>query len=131
MNPYTDLIESEASVIRVFDQNIDPIELKWHRDLEDRRIIVLDGSGWYYQKEDELPITLQLWLHKCESKPYRIENNRSYYQYEIDQSYMIEIYKHEQMEDTSVISEILDDDETPMSVCFFPTYRHKIWFNVI
>ena len=58
MNPYVDSIESDASVIRVFDQNIDPIELKWHRDLEDRRIIVLEGSGWYYQKEDELPIKL-------------------------------------------------------------------------
>jgi hypothetical protein len=58
MNPYTDLIESDSSVIRVFDDNIDPIELKWHRDLEDRRITVLDGSGWYYQKEDELPIEL-------------------------------------------------------------------------
>jgi hypothetical protein len=58
MNPYTDLIESDSSVIRVFDENIDPIELKWHRDLEDRRITVLDGSGWYYQKEDELPIEL-------------------------------------------------------------------------
>lgn len=58
MNPYIDSIESDASVIRVFDQNIDPIELKWHRDLEDRRITVLEGSGWYYQKEDELPIEL-------------------------------------------------------------------------
>jgi quercetin dioxygenase-like cupin family protein len=58
MNPYTDFIESDSSVIRVFDQNIDPIELKWHRDLEDRRITVLEGSGWYYQKEDELPIEL-------------------------------------------------------------------------
>ena len=58
MNPYIDSIESDTSVIRVFDENIDPIELKWHRDLEDRRITVLEGSGWYYQKEDELPVEL-------------------------------------------------------------------------
>lgn len=58
MNPYIDSIESEASVIRVFDQNIDPIELKWHRDLEDREVIILEGEGWYFQKEDSLPIEL-------------------------------------------------------------------------
>ena len=30
--PYTDTIEDNSCVIREFDENIDPIELMWHRD---------------------------------------------------------------------------------------------------
>lgn len=58
MNPYIDLLENNKSVIRVFDESVDPIELKWHRDLEDRKITVLEGKGWYFQKEDSLPVEL-------------------------------------------------------------------------
>lgn len=58
MKPYTDEIESEATIVRFFDENIDPIELLWHRDLKDRKVTVLEGNGWYFQKENELPLEL-------------------------------------------------------------------------
>ena len=58
MKPYVDLQESESYVIREFDENIDPIELKWHRDLEDRLVEVIENTDWMFQFEDELPISM-------------------------------------------------------------------------
>ena len=55
--PYTDLEITKDYIIREFDQNIDPIELMWHRDQEDRLIEVLEGGkGWSIQQENELPL---------------------------------------------------------------------------
>jgi hypothetical protein len=51
---YTD-IESNECLIRTFDETIDPIELKWHRDDEDRMIIAVKKSDWKIQLENRLP----------------------------------------------------------------------------
>ncbi len=51
---YTDT-EISDGVIRIFDQTIDPIELKWHRDDEDRMIVPLELTDWKIQLEDRLP----------------------------------------------------------------------------
>lgn len=59
MIPYSDLEQSDKVIIREFNENIDPIELKWHRDLQSRTVTVLEGKGWYFQIEDELPIELK------------------------------------------------------------------------
>jgi len=60
MQPYTDLETTDKYIVREFDQNIDPIELMWHRDGEDRHVEVLEcGKGWGFQFEDELPIELK------------------------------------------------------------------------
>jgi quercetin dioxygenase-like cupin family protein len=59
MTPYSDLKQSGKVIIREFNENIDPIELKWHRDLQSRTVTVLEGKGWYFQIEDELPIELK------------------------------------------------------------------------
>jgi hypothetical protein len=34
-NPYTDIEVTDKYIIREFNENIDPIELMWHRDDED------------------------------------------------------------------------------------------------
>ena len=39
--PYKDLEVTDQYIIREFDENIDPIELLWHRDDEDRTIEIL------------------------------------------------------------------------------------------
>lgn len=58
--PYRDIEVGENYVIREFDQNIDPIELLWHRDNEDRMIEVLEcGEGWGFQFDDGLPFDLE------------------------------------------------------------------------
>jgi quercetin dioxygenase-like cupin family protein len=61
--PYHDIQTIENSIIREFSQNIDPIELMWHRDLKDRKVTVLEGKDWYFQKDNELPLELKEGVH--------------------------------------------------------------------
>lgn len=63
MTPYTNIQTTDKYIIREFNENIDPIELKWHRDLQDRTITVLEGKGWYFQKDNELPVELKEGVH--------------------------------------------------------------------
>ena len=57
--PYTDLEVTSKYIIREFGQNIDPIELMWHRDDENRLIEVLEsGDGWKFQFDNEIPFVL-------------------------------------------------------------------------
>ena len=45
--------------IRTFDENIDTIELKWHRDKEDRKVKVIESTNWKFQMDNELPKLLK------------------------------------------------------------------------
>ena len=66
MRPYTDIEKTDKYIIREFDENIDPIELMWHRDNEDRLIEILDpGQGWKLQFENELPWDLEPQMSIC------------------------------------------------------------------
>ena len=56
--PYLDLEVTEQYIIREFNENIDPIELLWHRDDEDRTIEILEGIDWMIQLDNQLPILL-------------------------------------------------------------------------
>jgi hypothetical protein len=53
--PYTEAELTGNQVIRTFDEQIDPIELMWHRDDEDRLIEAVVETDWLIQLEDELP----------------------------------------------------------------------------
>ena len=44
--------------IRTFYSNVDSDDLVWHRDLEDRKVTVLEGEGWQFQFNGSLPIEL-------------------------------------------------------------------------
>lgn len=50
MKPYKD-----SSNIREFSKDVDPMDLVWHQDKEDREIEVLEGEGWCIQKDNMLP----------------------------------------------------------------------------
>ncbi len=52
--PYTDTNDNNL-VVRTFSENIDPIDLMWHRDLKNRRIKIISGQGWKIQLENSLP----------------------------------------------------------------------------
>ena len=54
MKPYKD-----SSNIRVFSKEVDPMDLIWHTDLEDRLVEVVDGVGWKLQFDNELPFELK------------------------------------------------------------------------
>jgi hypothetical protein len=58
INPYTNIEVTDNHVIREFDENIDPIELMWHRDNEDRIVEALESTDWLMQLDDSLPIIL-------------------------------------------------------------------------
>ena len=59
MRPYTDLETTEEYIIREFDENIDPIELMWHRDNEDRKLEIIGETDWKLQFDNKLPILLK------------------------------------------------------------------------
>ena len=52
---YRDLDISDDCTIRTFDESINPIELQWHMDNEDRMIIAIEKTDWKIQLENELP----------------------------------------------------------------------------
>ena len=52
--PYVD--EGE---IRTFSKDVTDQELVWHRDLEHRKVTVLEGEGWQFQFNGNLPFELK------------------------------------------------------------------------
>jgi len=57
--PYKDIEIGDNYVVRESDENIDPIELMWHRDNEDRVVEVLNTTDWKFQYDNQLPIPLK------------------------------------------------------------------------
>lgn len=59
MKPYTDIEVTDEYIIREFDENIDPIELMWHRDDESRTLEIIGETDWKIQLDNKLPILLE------------------------------------------------------------------------
>ena len=53
-NPY-----DEEGDIRTFHSNVKTDELVWHRDIEERKVTVIEGQGWRFQFNGSLPIELR------------------------------------------------------------------------
>jgi len=45
---------------RVFTPEVDSEELKWHQDLKDRKVTIIEDGGWQFQMEDCLPNKLSV-----------------------------------------------------------------------
>ena len=58
MKPYTDIEVTDEYIIREFNENIDPIELLWHRDNESRTVEIIGETDWKIQLDNQLPISL-------------------------------------------------------------------------
>jgi len=58
MTSYTDLEVTDKYIIREFSENIDPIELMWHRDLENRTLEIIGKTDWKIQLDNKLPTSL-------------------------------------------------------------------------
>lgn len=58
MNPYKDLQREDNLIIREFSEDIDPVELKWHRDLKNREIESQEKTDWFIQLENQLPVPI-------------------------------------------------------------------------
>jgi hypothetical protein len=67
MIPYTQQINN-GKILRTFTPDVESNELKWHQDLKDRKVTVIQDGGWSFQLEDSLPNKLQvaeqLWISK-------------------------------------------------------------------
>ncbi len=59
MKPYQEVINKDNSRLREFKIDTDNSELVWHKDEKDRYVTILEGEGWQFQKDTELPSTLQ------------------------------------------------------------------------
>lgn len=64
--PYTDIETNESEVTRKFSDDVDPIELKWHRDNETREIVSESSTDWMIQLDNALPVSLNnpVLIHK-------------------------------------------------------------------
>ncbi len=51
---------------RTFTPDVDSDELKWHQDLKDRKVTVVEDGGWSFQMENFLPVKL------CDAKQLSI-----------------------------------------------------------
>ena len=81
MKPYLD-----NSNIRTFSKDVDPMDLIWHMDDEDRIITVLGKTNWQFQFEDQLPVPLD--------RPIFIKRHQWHRLIKGDGPLMISIYKH-------------------------------------
>lgn len=49
----------ENYIIRTFSKDVETDELKWHFDNENRKITIIEGTGWQFQMDNELPTELK------------------------------------------------------------------------
>lgn len=59
MNIESNLPFEEQDNIRIFDQDVDEMELVWHRDREDRIVEALEPTDWKFQLDNNLPQRLE------------------------------------------------------------------------
>ena len=55
-----DQIEKDGKLIRTFLPDVDSEELKWHQDLNDRKVTIIEDGGWLFQMDDSLPNKLSI-----------------------------------------------------------------------
>lgn len=60
MSLYCERLISENVTLRGFSEKVDPDKLTWHRDKENRIIIVVEGHGWLFQRDNELPFLMEI-----------------------------------------------------------------------
>lgn len=73
--------------VRVFRQDVREEDLIWHRDLKDRRLVVLEGYGWQLQIDNEIPMDL------LEGHSYGIDKNEYHRLIKGDGDLVIRIYE--------------------------------------
>lgn len=57
--PYTQ-VEENGYIVREFAEDVRTKELVWHRDKENRTVEVLEGEGWKFQYDNEVPIDIKV-----------------------------------------------------------------------
>lgn len=61
MKPYIDEKITDCEWIRTFDPSVtESEEYIWHVDKNDRKITVLEGCGWKFQYDNQLPMNINV-----------------------------------------------------------------------
>ena len=87
--PYIDLEVTDEYILRQFNENIDPIELLWHRDDEDRVVEIVGETDWMLQLDNSLPSSLQERIFIPQHQWHRVIKGTG--------TLKLKIYKNEQM----------------------------------
>ena len=87
--PYIDLEVTDNYILRQFNESIDPIELLWHRDDEDRVVEIIGETDWSLQLDNSLPSSLQERIFIPRHQWHRVIKGTG--------SLKLKIYKNEQM----------------------------------
>jgi len=87
MFPFTETKKGKV-LIREFSQDVDKMELIWHRDREDRTITILESKGWKLQMDNTLPVVLE------EGKSYNIPKNTYHRVIKGEGKLILELEKH-------------------------------------
>ena len=56
--PFEEEKIDQYNFIRTFPANVDEMDLIWHADKENRIITVLEGNGWKFQFDEQLPFEM-------------------------------------------------------------------------
>ena len=57
--PFSEQEIAKNVVLREFKENVNPEELIWHQDREDRKVKVIKSNNWKLQMDNELPKVLE------------------------------------------------------------------------
>jgi len=56
--PFREQKTGDAIYERTFSADVDPMDLKWHYDQEDRIVTVLEKTDWKIQFDNQLPMEM-------------------------------------------------------------------------
>ena len=56
--PFIETKIDKYTFIREFSNDVDEMDLVWHEDPENRVIKVIEGNGWKFQYDDQLPFEM-------------------------------------------------------------------------
>ena len=79
----------DNTIYRRFKGTVEETDLVWHRDHNDRQVIVKESQGWQLQFDNELPIQLE------EGKTYFIQREQYHRLIKGDGNLVIEIVEEE------------------------------------
>ena len=57
--PFEQVI-TDNKIVRTFNQDVDDDEFKWHQDLKDRWVTILQSEDWEFQIDNQLPNKLNV-----------------------------------------------------------------------
>ena len=60
VKPYNDIFSpNRTERVRTFEEDINELDLIWHRDTVDRKVMVMEGKRWKLQMDNQLPFVME------------------------------------------------------------------------